>query len=79
MSSQQVENYDDVTDYNGLNDTTGAKDKTDSVIPGLSGYNVSVIVSSVTLNANPAKKILVTVTYDGDAKFTLPLTAYRLN
>ena len=78
-SGETRANYDDVTDYNGLNDTTGAKNQTDSLISGLSGYNVSVIVSSVTLNANPAKKIVVTVTYDGDAKFTLPLSAYRLN
>lgn len=71
--------YDDVTDYNGLNDVSGAKDQTGAPITGLEGYNVAVAVSSTTLNGSPARRILVTVTYDGDPDFTLPVAAYRLN
>lgn len=72
-------NYDDVTDYNGLADNTGARDQSGNLIPGLEGYNVSVSVTDTTLNGSNAKRILVTVTYDGDVGFSLPVAAYRLN
>ena len=71
--------YDDVTDYNGLNDNNGAVDQTGSIIAGLQGYNVAVNISAATLNGSPARRIRVTVTYDGDPGFSLPVTAYRLN
>jgi MSHA pilin protein MshD len=71
--------YDDVTDYNGLTDTTGARDQQGNLISGLGGYNVTVAVTDTTLNGSNAKRILVTVTYDGDADFSIPVAAYRLN
>jgi len=71
-------NYDDVADYNGLSDTMGARDHNGTVITGLEGYNVAVSVSSTTLNGTAARRILVTVTYDGLSQFSLPLAAYRL-
>lgn len=71
--------YDDVTDYHGLADTTGARDQQGNLISGLEGYNVTVAVTDTTLNGSTAKRILVTVTYDGDAGFSLPVASYRLN
>jgi Tfp pilus assembly protein PilV len=70
--------YDDVTDYNGLSDTTGARNQNGVLIDGLEGYNVSVSVAAATLNGSAARRITVTVTYDGIAGFTLPVSAYRL-
>ena len=70
--------YDDVADYNGLSDTTGARNYNGTVIAGLEGYNVAVSVSSTTLNGTAARRILVTVTYDGLPEFSLPVVAYRL-
>ena len=78
-AGESRDSYDDVTDYNGLSDSSGAKDQTGSLIAGLEGYNVTVAVTPATLNGSPARKILVTVTYDGDPDFTLPVVAYRLN
>jgi len=70
--------YDDVADYNGLSDTSGAKNQNGTVISGLEGYNVAVSVTSTALNGTAARRIRVTVTYDGMAQFSLPVTAYRM-
>jgi MSHA pilin protein MshD len=71
--------FDDVTDYNGLADNAGAVDQNGNPIAGLEGYNVDVAISATTLNGDPANRILVTVTYDGDPDFSLSLSSYRLN
>lgn len=71
--------FDDVTDYNGLNDNAGAVDQHGTPIAGLQGYNVAVVVNSTTLSGNPARRIQVTVSYDGDPDFSLSLATYRLN
>ena len=71
--------FDDVLDYHGLSDSSGARDQTGAVISGLEGYNVSVSVTAVTLGGYPARRVKVNVGVDGDATFSLPLTGYRLN
>lgn len=71
--------YDDVTDYHGLSDTAGVVDQSGAAVSGLAGYNVSVSVADTSLNGDPAKRIAVTVTFDGAPGFAFPLTAYRLN
>ena len=71
--------YDDLTDYNGLNDNTGARDQSGNLIAGLDAYNVSVSVVDATLSGEPAKRVRVLVTYDGDVDFNMPLSSYRLN
>ena len=71
--------FDDVTDYNGLSDTSGALDQAGNPITGLEGYNVSVAVTDTPLNGDPAKLIEVVVSFDGDPGFSFPLSAYRLN
>lgn len=71
--------YDDVSDYHGLADTSGAIDQNGNPVAGLGAYNVAVTVSAATLGAYPAKRIAIDVTFDGDADFSLPLTSYRLN
>jgi len=71
--------YDDVSDYHGLADTSGAVDQNGSPIAGLSGYNVMVSVASATLGGQPAKRVAIQVGYDGDADFSLALSSYRMN
>ena len=71
--------YDDVTDYHNLSDNAGAVDQQGNSLTGLEGYNVTATVVDTTLNGNPAKRILVVVTHDGNASFSFPLAAYRLN
>ncbi len=74
--------YDDVWDYNGLNNNAGALDQNGVAVSGLSGYNIAVQVTNATLgpgSGSPAARIVVTVTYDGMASINVPVTAYRLN
>lgn len=74
--------YDDVWDYNGLNNNAGALDQNGAAVSGLSGYNIAVRVTNATLGpgaGSPAARIVVTVTYDGLANINIPVTSYRLN
>ena len=71
--------FDDVSDYHGLADASGARDQTGAAIPGLDAYNVDVTVTAATLAGQPAKRITVNVGFDGDTSYRLPLTAFRLN
>lgn len=70
--------YDDVTDYHNLADVSGAVDQTGLAVAGLEAYNVHVTVSNGAVNGTVAKRILVNVTHDGDATFSFPLVAYRI-
>ena len=70
--------YDDVTDYNCISNQA-VQDQQGNPITPLNGYKVTVSVASTTLNGSAARRILVTVTYDGVAGFSLPVAAYRLN
>ena len=72
-------NYDDVSDYHGLTDTSGARDQLDAAIAGLDGYNVNVTVSGATIGGYPAKRIQVQVGFDGDPNLLVPIVAYRMN
>jgi len=68
-------NYDDVDDYNGLNEAP--TDQFGAAVPGLNDYNVQVTVTGATLGGVAAQQIVVTVTQpDGVA---LSLTGYRTN
>lgn len=71
--------YDDITDYNGLSDHTGARDQQGNLIAGLEGYNIKVDVTDATVNGSNGKRIHVSVGYDADATFDVPLTAYRFD
>ena len=67
--------FDDVGDYDGLNDT-GVHDREGNVVNGLTAYNVAVAVDSENLTGGvKAKKITVTVT--PPAGSPLQLTGYR--
>ena len=67
--------FDDVGDYDGLNDT-GVHDREGNVVSGLTAYNVMVAVDNVNLDSGvKAKKITVTVT--PPAGSPLQLTGYR--
>lgn len=66
--------YDDVDDYNGLNDT-GVFDQSGSAVVSLSDYNVSIVVSTVTLSGGiTAKRVDVTVSGPDSG---LTLTGYK--
>ena len=58
--------YDDVTDYDAISDTNGAKDQSGTVISGLEGYNVKVDVTNSSLNGVASKRVEVIVSYDAD-------------
>lgn len=71
--------YDDVADYDCINDTAGALDQFGGTLPGLGSYNVTVDVSSVNIGTPvvTARRIDVTVTHDSMTSINHSLTAYR--
>jgi MSHA pilin protein MshD len=70
--------YDDVDDYNGLNDV-GAHDQLGRAVTGLGGYNVQVTVAPSSalgaLSSAVVKRIDVTVT--APTGYVVSLSAYR--
>jgi len=84
--------YDNVCDYNGLSNNTGAVDQLGGAVPGLESYNVTVTVTAdntVTLgsglsqiNNTGALRVLrvdVVVTHDTVTGMSVALTGYRVN
>jgi MSHA pilin protein MshD len=80
--------YDNVCDYNGLNDNTGARNQFGTAVTGLESYNVAVIVTGDGtvalggLNNTGAVRVLrvdVVVTHDDFTGVSVPLTGYRAN
>ena len=83
--------YDNVCDYNGLNDNTGARNQFGTVVTGLESYNVAVTVATagVTLGSGGglidntgAVRVLrvdVVVTHDALPGINATLTGYRTN
>ena len=71
--------YDDVADYDCVNDTAGALDQFGGSLAGLANYNIAVNVSTVNIGAAAiaSRRIDVTVTHDSVASINLVLTAYR--
>ncbi len=61
-------NYDDVPDYDCINDMAGALDMFGATLAGLEAYNVEVTVTDVNLgggaNLAPARRVQVSVTHD---------------
>lgn len=80
--------YDNVCDYNGLNDNTGARNQFGSGVAGLESFNVAVTVTGDGtvalggLNNTGAVRVLrvdVVVTHGGFSGLNIPLTGYRAN
>ena len=73
--------FDDIWDYNGLNDSGGAVDQNGNPIAGLEGFNVQVALSNsgISFGGTAATRIRVTVSHDGVDGVNMPLTAYRVN
>jgi MSHA pilin protein MshD len=80
-------NYDNICDYNGLNDV-GARDQFGNAIAALASYTVAVSVISAgaaldSINntgppiANGVRLLRVLVTVTGPAGTSVPLTGYR--
>jgi len=71
--------YDDVTDYDCINDTSGALDQFGGTLAGLGAYNVAMSVTTVNIGspAVPARRIDVTVTNDNNPNLNIILTGYR--
>ena len=82
-------NYDNVCDYNGLNDNTGARNQFGTLVTGLEAYNVTVTVTvntTVTLGSLTNTAVLlrvmqvdVVVTHDSFPGVNATLTGYRTN
>lgn len=71
--------YDDVADYDCINDVAGAIDQFGNALAGLGNYNVAVNVSTVNIGA-PAvasRRVDVTVTHDQFTGMNMTITAYR--
>ncbi len=70
--------FDDVADYDCINDTAGAIDQFGNSLAGLGAYNVSVSVSSTNIGAPAvaARRIDVTVTHDIQS-INISITGYR--
>jgi MSHA pilin protein MshD len=54
--------FDDVDDYDGLEDEGAYDQNGDAIIPGLESYDVSVAVADWTPNGIAGKRVTVTVT-----------------
>ena len=68
--------YDDVADYNCINDTAGALDQFGGGF-GLTAYNVAVNVGLVNIGAVATRRIDVIVTHDTDSNMNIVLTGFR--
>jgi MSHA pilin protein MshD len=81
--------YDNVCDYNGLNNNAGAVDQLGNTVERLESYNVAVTVSGAAAvalggvgNADGTVRVLrveVVVTHDTLTGVSIPLTGYRVN
>ncbi len=80
--------FDDVCDYDAINDTGGAVDQTGNpIVPAILGaynVNVSVVDSGFLLNgldsdAGEVLRVDVVVTHDDIASLNLTLSAYKTN
>jgi len=69
-------NYDDVMDYNGLNDV-GARDINGNAVPTLAGYTVTVSVTDSAVSGQPMRRIQVNVTEPGGD--IISMVGYRGN
>lgn len=71
--------YDDVADYDCINDNAGALDQFGNSLAGLGAYNVAVNVAAVNIGAPAvaARRIDITVTHDAYAAINMTLTGYR--
>lgn len=71
--------YDDVADYDCINDNAGALDQFGNSLAGLGAYNVVVNVSAVNIGAPAvaARRIDITVTHDAYSSINMTLTGYR--
>lgn len=68
--------FDDVLDYNCVNDVAGALDQNGNSLVGLNAYNVAMRVSDTNINGAPARRIVVNVTHDGSS-INIEVAAYR--
>jgi Tfp pilus assembly protein PilV len=57
-------NFNDVSDYNGLSDTNGPRDRFNTAVSNMQLYNVRVTVSNSAINGIASKRISVEVTHD---------------
>ncbi|HFE37227.1 MAG TPA: prepilin-type N-terminal cleavage/methylation domain-containing protein [Gammaproteobacteria bacterium] len=76
------QDYDDIDDFNVINNQSPPQDSSGNNMPGYSGYSVTVTVSqpSADWNGVPAADVrLITVSVTSSINETITLTAYRLN
>ena len=81
-SGESRSNYDDIQDYDGLNDT-GARDQNNNAIAALASFNVQVTVQGRAIsgtNTIPASDALrIDVTVDHPAIDPIQLSGFRTN
>jgi MSHA pilin protein MshD len=69
-------NFDDVLDYNGLNDA-GARDINGNLIAALAAYNITVAVTDANIAGQAMRRVQVNVTQPNGE--TVTMTGYRGN
>jgi MSHA pilin protein MshD len=71
--------YDDVQDYDCVNDTGGALDQYGNPLAGLADYNVDVNVNAAALGGLAVQQVDVIVTHDDQGSLNITLTGFRAN
>lgn len=77
-ASETRSTYDDVRDYNCVNDTAGALDQLGNPLAGLGDYNVDVNVAGDAIGGVATQRIDVIVTHDSQP-LSITLTGHRAN
>lgn len=71
--------YDDVRDYNCVNDTGGALDQFGNPLAGLTAYNIDVNVTGDAIGGVATQRVDVIVTHDSQLSLSITLTGHRAN
>ena len=86
IGGEPRDEYDDVCDYDAINDTSGALDRNGDPITGLEDYNIDVQVIDLAVDLNgltsaaaQALRVDVTVTSDKFSDLNIKLSGYRTN
>jgi len=58
------DHFDDVADYDCVNNPNGPRDQYGAQLPGLADYNVSMSVTGSSLDGVPTQRVEVRVTHD---------------
>lgn len=70
--------FDDVSDYDCVNNPDGPRDQYGTQLVGLGSYNVSMSVTDDAVNGVPSRRVVVRVTHDVES-LDIQLVGHRMN